>query len=164
MALASTKEASLRRLGELLDEQQEPFVLEIYLLERGYGIRKSMELQGGCCSSTINKNFEDSPMKQLLKKSWSYHIGANPVSRKRALQFSSMAKTLVSKLVRRKSRRKEEVVESAGRCSAVSDSTTLSNNTWSESDKDGEIISMSTPAKHKNTCVEVRNSYSTITV
>lgn len=142
MASASTKEGSTRRLAELLNEQQEPFVLEIYLLERGYRIRKGLELEDrifGCCSSNKNRIYKNNSNKQYLKN---------------YMQFTGIARAVLSKLVWRKGRRTkgkgEAAVESAGRCSSASCSTTLSTNTWSESDTDGEIISMESPAKNQN--------------
>lgn len=129
----STKQGSPRRLAELLDEQQEPFVLELYLLERGYRIRKNLGLEGTILSTKLD-------YEKNLKKS---------ISVKSSTQFSNMAKTLLSKLISRKKpskRRDKEGVGSMGRCSSFSCST---NNTWSESDTDGEIISMPSPRMKK---------------
>ncbi|XP_021754719.1 uncharacterized protein LOC110720023 [Chenopodium quinoa] len=158
MAIASTKEEAPRRLSEFLNEQQEPFVLEIYLRERGYRIRKSLELEGGhigCCSTTSNHNLKNSSSNQNLKKSLNHHhVGANHVPRKSS-SISSIARRLVNKIVSMKGRKtrttKENEVEPANKYSSTSGLTTLSNYTWFEGDTDGDTISRSSPAKNETT-------------
>lgn len=54
-----TKPERQQQLGELLQQQQEPFVLEIYLIERGY-LRRSLSTRlkssrFGCCNGNSNK-------------------------------------------------------------------------------------------------------------
>ncbi|KAF5942790.1 hypothetical protein HYC85_020432 [Camellia sinensis] len=46
MASTIPKQSSAKQLGELLQEQQEPFILEIYLLEKGY-MKNKLNLQSG---------------------------------------------------------------------------------------------------------------------
>lgn len=166
MASTLSKQGSARRLAELLDEQQEPFVLEMYLLERGYRVRKSLELEGskiiGCCSNS-NHNHKNKSNK-YLQKTWSFHLGMNPLPKRSSEQLSNMARGLLNKLVSRKGRRrgkeKDKEGVKAGRCSSVSCSTTLSNNTWSESDTDVEMISMTSPAKSETTHYDQVNTFS----
>lgn len=45
-----------RRLGEFLKEQQEPFTLQDYLLERGYSTRCGMLKSSSSSSSCLNKD------------------------------------------------------------------------------------------------------------
>ncbi|KAL5558701.1 hypothetical protein UlMin_034912 [Ulmus minor] len=47
--MASTKTKSGKQLGELLQEQQEPFVLDVYLIEKGY-LNRSLSSKTGCCN------------------------------------------------------------------------------------------------------------------
>ena len=59
MASTMTKPERHQQLGELLQQGQEPFVLEIYLIERGY-LRKSLSTRiessrFGCCNGNLNK-------------------------------------------------------------------------------------------------------------
>ncbi|XP_057469242.1 uncharacterized protein LOC130758375 [Actinidia eriantha] len=54
--MASSKPAIAKQLGELLQEQQEPFILEIYLLERGYLKNVNPNTGSRCCSS-ISSSF-----------------------------------------------------------------------------------------------------------
>ncbi|XP_021728457.1 uncharacterized protein LOC110695547 [Chenopodium quinoa] len=151
MAIASTKVEAPRRLSELLNEQQEPFVLEIYLRERGYRIRKSLELESGYtgCSTTSNYNVKNSSSKQNSKKSSNYHVPSKSSS------ISSIARSLVNKLVSKKGRRtratKENEVEPTNKYSSNSGSTTVSNYTWFEGGTDGDTISISSPAQNETT-------------
>ncbi|GAB4852401.1 hypothetical protein Ancab_016593 [Ancistrocladus abbreviatus] len=56
-----TKDSSPRRLSELLQEQQDPFILEVYLFERGYSRRCSkLGCSYGCCSAKSSKFFKKS--------------------------------------------------------------------------------------------------------
>ncbi|GFZ10140.1 hypothetical protein Acr_21g0007390 [Actinidia rufa] len=54
--MASSKPAIAKQLGELLQEQQEPFNLEIYLLERGY-LKNVNPNIGSRCYSSISSSF-----------------------------------------------------------------------------------------------------------
>ncbi|XP_052188639.1 uncharacterized protein LOC127799006 isoform X2 [Diospyros lotus] len=61
MASLVPKPASARQLGDLLKEQQEPFVLEVYLLERGYlrnklNVGRSFSCSIGNSSSCLKKS------------------------------------------------------------------------------------------------------------
>lgn len=63
--MASTTPKPEKRLGEFLKEQQEPFILEVYLLEKGYSkrwsskskgdSRKSLERSSSSCSNQKRK-------------------------------------------------------------------------------------------------------------
>lgn len=50
MASTASKTA---KLGQLLQQQQEPFALEVYLIERGY-LKKTKEEKLGCCKKNGN--------------------------------------------------------------------------------------------------------------
>lgn len=136
-----TKQGPPRRLSELLQEEQEPFVLEIYLLERGCR-RRSLEIEGrfGCCSSTSNRNKD---LSKVLKRSSSHHGSSSTSSG----QFSNIGRSFYSKIVsishvfglnglnkgekKRKRKRKydddKEVSLGSERCSSVSSCSTLCN-------------------------------------
>ncbi|KAM4075280.1 hypothetical protein ACB094_10G157500 [Castanea mollissima] len=67
--MASTPPKPLKQLGELLQEHQEPFVLEDHLIERGYQ-KNSLNSKGtfGCCSHrTSNKFLKRSASCGLIK-------------------------------------------------------------------------------------------------
>ncbi|KAH9623755.1 hypothetical protein KSS87_023296 [Heliosperma pusillum] len=83
--------SSPRRLFEILEEKQEPFVLEIYLLERGCSV-KSLKFDNkvnhiGCFSNNNQNNKNLLELKELKSV------------RKSSRQFSSIAKNLLSKIV-----------------------------------------------------------------
>ncbi|KAK9748411.1 hypothetical protein RND81_02G055200 [Saponaria officinalis] len=152
----NNNQGSPRRLFELLEEKQEPFVLEIYLIERGCR-RKRLEFNQsghniGCFSTTQN---DENPSNKYLKKS-SDNQPANNVM-KSSIQFSSIAKSLYSKIVlvngvlkskhgskkkKKKGRWKETEGMEPRRCSTMS-------KTWSETDTDRESIS--SPANYETT-------------
>ncbi|KAL2894940.1 Chorismate synthase [Bienertia sinuspersici] len=126
MASTSTKQGSPRRLSDLLDEQQEPFVLEIYLLEKGYQIKKSLGLDStniGCCSTKHD------------------HYNTNK-------SIPNMAKALLNKLVSRmkQRKRKNEVVGSTSSrcCSSVSCLTKMSNASHHDESNQWKIIEENT--------------------
>lgn len=54
--MASTPPKPLKQLGEFLQEQQEPFILEVYLLERGC-LKKRLNSEGNfsCCQRNSTK-------------------------------------------------------------------------------------------------------------
>ncbi|CAO2817711.1 unnamed protein product [Amaranthus hypochondriacus] len=60
--MASSSNQKIKRLSELLNEQQEPFVLEIYLLERGCHFRKYSSAQ----FSSIARNL----LNKIVSKKW----------------------------------------------------------------------------------------------
>ncbi|KAK8646707.1 hypothetical protein V6N13_120485 [Hibiscus sabdariffa] len=71
MATASRASKPGRQLGELLKEQQEPFVLEVYLSERGF-VKKNL-IQGvnfnfGCCHGNSAKFLNKSGSQNHSKK------------------------------------------------------------------------------------------------
>lgn len=70
MASTSIHAPKARRLRELLEEQQEPFVLDVYLLERGHSkkIRDSDTSKDGWINSVL-KNRERSPKRSKRMKS-----------------------------------------------------------------------------------------------
>lgn len=70
MASPPVQAPKARRLRELLEEQQEPFVLDDYLLERGHSkkIRDSDTSKDGWLNSVL-KNRESSPKRSKLMKS-----------------------------------------------------------------------------------------------
>lgn len=95
--MASTPTKPAKQLRELLQEQQQPFVLEVYLFERGH-LRKSLSSS----NSNSSKIFERS-------SSW----GPNK-SKKGTLSFSKILRSVYNKLVsknggsRKESSEKEE--------------------------------------------------------
>ncbi|KAK9271158.1 hypothetical protein L1049_026747 [Liquidambar formosana] len=86
--MASTMPKTVKQLGELLQEQQDPFILEIYLQERGY-LKKSLssEDNSGSCHGNSNK---------FLKRSAS--CGPNK-SRKGMPHCSKILQAVFNKLV-----------------------------------------------------------------
>lgn len=87
--MASIIQKPVKQLAELLQEQQEPFVLEVYLFERGY-LRKSLSSnrEGG---SSFCKTFNRSSSWGLSK------------SKKGALSCSRVLRSVYNKLVSRNS-------------------------------------------------------------
>ncbi|XP_010248346.1 PREDICTED: uncharacterized protein LOC104591240 isoform X2 [Nelumbo nucifera] len=85
MATSVSKPGRVRRLGELLQEQQEPFQLQDYLSERGY-LKKisNSEARDGFCTSISHKN---------SKSSGSYGLRTRPPHCPKVL------KLLINKLV-----------------------------------------------------------------
>jgi len=146
---AVTKQGPPKRLSELLQEEQEPFVLEIYLLERGCR-RRSLAIEGrfGCCSSTSNRNKD---LSKVLKRSSSYHGSTST----RSGQFANITRSLYSKIVsinhvfglkssnkrRRKDDDDKEVSVESERFSSASSSSTLCNrySTGSELERDSVV-------------------------
>ena len=51
--MASAAAKAEKRLGEFLKEQQEPFILEVYLLERGYSKRWTSKSNGDSGKKTL---------------------------------------------------------------------------------------------------------------
>ncbi|KAF8404844.1 hypothetical protein HHK36_009733 [Tetracentron sinense] len=80
--------APVRRLGELLEEQQEPFKLSVYLSERGC-LKKSLNSVGriGCCPDNSGKNLKR-PSRNGLNK-----------QRKGIPQCSKILRSVLDKLV-----------------------------------------------------------------
>lgn len=67
--MASTPPKPLKQLGEFLQEQQEPFILEVYLLERGC-LKKRLNSEGNfsCCQRNSTKFLKRSVSCSLNKE------------------------------------------------------------------------------------------------
>ncbi|KAK8580503.1 hypothetical protein V6N13_143584 [Hibiscus sabdariffa] len=72
MATRSRASKSARQLGELLQEQQEPFILKAYLSERGYVKKKLISganfINFSCCHGNSGKFFNKSGSQNESKK------------------------------------------------------------------------------------------------
>lgn len=143
--MASTIQKPVKQLAELLQEQQEPFVLEVYLFERGY-LRKSLSSnrEGG---SSFCKTFNRSCSWGLRKS-------------KGALSCSKVLRSVYNKLVSRNSgpsnkssenkeaelnadtemRRKNQEIVDSGRFSSASSRTQYDS--CSEGEKDEASVSL----------------------
>ena len=86
--MPSTMSKPGKQLGQLLQEQQEPFILETYLLERGC-LKKNLTSEGGfsCCHGNSSK---------LLKRSASCDLN---MSGKGIPQCSKILRAIFNKLV-----------------------------------------------------------------
>lgn len=86
--MPSTMSKPGKQLGQLLQEQQEPFILETYLLERGC-LKKNSTSEGGfsCCHGNSSK---------LLKRSASCDLN---MSGKGIPQCSKILRAIFNKLV-----------------------------------------------------------------
>ncbi|KAL9244124.1 hypothetical protein vseg_017932 [Gypsophila vaccaria] len=148
------KKGSPRRLFELLEEKQEPFVLEIYLIERGCR-RDRLEFvdSSRIGDRILGNNFG---LRNFERTSGDQSPDSNV--RKSSLRLSSIARSLYSKIVlvngvlrpklssKKKKKKKttrwddKEGCAEPGRCSGASFST---SKTWSESDTDRDSVSSS---------------------
>ncbi|KAF8406178.1 hypothetical protein HHK36_008258 [Tetracentron sinense] len=68
MASFPSGSAPIKRLGQLLQEQQEPFFLDVYLSERGYKKNLNSEDRSGCCQGNSSKNLKRSRSHGLNKQ------------------------------------------------------------------------------------------------
>ncbi|XP_058081468.1 uncharacterized protein LOC131229510 isoform X2 [Magnolia sinica] len=73
MASSHTKPAPIRRLSDLLEEQQEPFLLDVYLLEKGYSKKiynsdaRNQSWIGDSCKKLLRLSREGINTSKLLK-------------------------------------------------------------------------------------------------
>ncbi|XP_057975008.1 uncharacterized protein LOC131162486 isoform X2 [Malania oleifera] len=112
-AMATNTPKPAKQLGELLQVQQEPFVLEVYLQERGY-LKKSLKSGGSfvCCQPSSGKHFERSASSGPKR------------SRKSVLHCSKILRAVFNKLVsaNNQNQRKRHASKEDGNFSAADQS------------------------------------------
>ncbi|MED6220394.1 hypothetical protein PIB30_044417 [Stylosanthes scabra] len=151
-----------RRLGEFLTEKQEPFILDLYLLERGYSKRW-----------TSNSNSNNNGGNKTSTTSFSLCGGSKKKRNKSVLRFSKVLTALHKKLAFHNQKlcaaktvhHDDDAVEETDRFSTASSSTVFNSCSDFDEDRNSSASQSDKPSsqhatnngKHCQSCLEQGN-------